>query len=107
MKLASGCKNPQETLSCGEVAIESVVSTVQLVSFGRATYGLGLSKEGERKAHKLVAYSPRTKIATEMGMPGNKAVMGFVYSTNVPSMRDDRGALAMKLKRKIDRIFAR
>ena len=80
---------------------------VQVVSFGRATYGLGLSKEGERKAHKLVAYSPRTTIATGMGLPGNKAGMGFVYSTNVPSMRDDRGALAMKLKRKIDRIFAR
>jgi hypothetical protein len=54
-----------------------------------------------------VPYNPRTKIAIEMGMPGNRAVMGFVYSTNVPSMRDDRGALAMKLKRKIDRIFAR
>ena len=63
--------------------------------------------EGDRKAHKPVAYNPRTKIAMEMGIPGNKAAMGFVYSTSVPSMRDDRGALAMKLKRKMERIFAR
>ena len=54
-----------------------------------------------------MAYNPRTKIAMEMGIPGNKAVIGFVYSTSVPSMRDDRGALAMKLKRKMERIFAR